>query len=109
MSASSSSEEAAVSASLLSSSGNNNNNNNETDFVLNADGSILIDHKGVSRIVRYLNIVFSITSIELQLTLLQHYCISPTTSQEAVSVQRFLCTKPLRSEVSTRKGKLLLK
>lgn len=54
MSASSSSEEAAVSASLLSSSGNsnNNNNNNETDFVLNADGSILIDHKGVSRIVR---------------------------------------------------------
>ena len=52
MSASSSSEEAAVSASLLSSSGNINNNNNETDFVLNADGSILIDHKGVSRIVR---------------------------------------------------------
>ena len=54
MSASSSSEEAAVSASLLSNSGNNNNNNsnNETDFVLNADGSILIDHKGVSRIVR---------------------------------------------------------
>ena len=54
LSASSSSEEAAVSASLLSSSGNsnNNNNNNETDFVLNADGSILIDHKGVSRIVR---------------------------------------------------------
>ena len=56
MSASSSSEEAAVSASLFSENNNNNNNNNnnkdETDFVLNADGSILIDHKGVSRIVR---------------------------------------------------------
>ena len=50
MSASSSSEVAAVSASLFS--GNNNNNKDETDFVLNADGSILIDHKGVSRIVR---------------------------------------------------------
>ena len=48
MSASSSSEEAAVSASLFSFSGNNNKD--ETDFVLNADGSILIDHKGVSRI-----------------------------------------------------------
>ena len=48
MSASSSSEEVAGSASLLSNSGNNNNN--DTDFVLNADGSILIDHKGVSRI-----------------------------------------------------------
>ena len=52
MSASSSSEVAAVSASLFSGNNNNNNNKDETDFVLNADGSILIDHKGVSRIVR---------------------------------------------------------
>mmetsp|Transcript_8407 Transcript_8407/g.15299 ORF Transcript_8407/g.15299 Transcript_8407/m.15299 type:complete len:453 (-) Transcript_8407:8-1366(-) len=41
----------------------------EKEFVLNADGSILIDHKG-----------------------------------KPVTVERFLCTKPLRAEVSTRKG-----
>ncbi|KAL7555061.1 hypothetical protein ACHAWF_018792 [Thalassiosira exigua] len=39
------------------------------EFVLNANGSILVDHKGAP-----------------------------------VAVDRFLCTKPLRSEVSTRKG-----
>jgi len=41
----------------------------EKEFVLNADGSILIDHNG-----------------------------------KPVTVERFLCTKPLRAEVSTRKG-----
>jgi len=41
----------------------------EKEFVLNADGSILIDHNG-----------------------------------KPVTVERFLCTKPLRAEVSTRRG-----
>lgn len=45
------------------------NRSDEKDCVLNADGSILIDHNG-----------------------------------KPVTIARFLCTKPLRAEVSTRKG-----
>ena len=46
----------------------------EKELVLNADGTLLIDHKG-----------------------------------KPVTVERFLCTKPLRAEVSTRKGESRLR
>jgi len=83
-----------------------------SEFVLNADGSILIDHKGVSRESIVLPISYSLDSQPCLLIYMHniHYSFIiyhlhiHFYSQEPVTVQRFLCTKPLRSEVSTRKG-----
>ena len=89
-----------------------------SELVLNANGSILLDHQAVSRTARgwscfilYLPmLLYSLPCLSYLLltSTPTHYpyCISSTHYylQEPVTVQRFLCSKPLRSEVSTRKG-----
>ena len=69
----------------------------ETEFVVEADGSVLYDHKGVSESHWC---CFFLSSFELMTIHARH----KSSMQRPVTVGRYLCTKPLRAEVSTRKG-----
>jgi hypothetical protein len=72
------------------------------DFISNADGSILRDHKGVrcvilSRLIcRCVEPMSDILNFKVMPLLYR--------SQNPITVERYLSTKPLRSEVSSRKG-----
>ena len=81
----------------------------DTDFISNADGSILCDHKGVRRAT---NLIIGSNDLpygESDIIFAHPYSQFPAVIslpflQNPVTVERYLSTKPLRSEVSSRKG-----
>lgn len=81
----------------------------DTDFISNADGSILCDHKGVRRATNLIIGSNDLPYVESDIIFAHPYSqflavISLPFLQNPVTVERYLSTKPLRSEVSSRKG-----
>ena len=72
---------------------------NQQDCIQNADGSRLLDHKGVSGGASCIGILFSFCSLILIV-----FFVFVFIPQLPISVDKFLSTKPLRKEVSTRQG-----
>jgi len=78
------------------------NGSNQKEYIENADGSRLLDHKGVSFVVS--------TTYYFPLFVRRHWNSSHFVRyyfvllQLPISVDKFLSTKPLRKEVSTRQG-----